>query len=52
MTKILIAEDHPLTAKIIERHLLTARVSRADIVEGLNAGADDFITKPEENGHV
>jgi len=28
--------------------LLTARASTADIVEGLNAGADDYITKPVE----
>ncbi|MFA9454529.1 MAG: diguanylate cyclase [Candidatus Aminicenantaceae bacterium] len=107
MSKILIAEDDLITAKIIERHLqewgygvfiekngedawetleqeniqiaildwmmpkmdglqlcqkvrasrsdpytylilLTARASTADIVEGLNAGADDYITKPVE----
>lgn len=107
MSKILIAEDDLITAKIIERHLkkwgytvffenngedgwktlekeniqialldwmmpgmdglqlcrkirdsrsdpytylilLTARASTDDIVEGLNAGADDYITKPLE----
>ncbi len=107
MSKILIAEDDLITAKIIERHLqewgyrvfiekngedawhtleqeniqialldwmmpkmdglqlcqkvrasrsdpytylilLTARTSTSDIVEGLNAGADDYITKPVE----
>jgi diguanylate cyclase (GGDEF)-like protein len=107
MSKILIAEDDLVTAKIIERHLqewgyqvflekngedgwatlekeniqialldwmmpkmdglqlcrrvraarsdpytylilLTARTSTDDIVEGLNAGADDYITKPVE----
>ena len=107
MSKILIAEDDQITAKIIERHLrdwgydvylekngedgwhtleqenirialldwmmpkmdglqlcrrvraarsdpytylilLTARTSTTDIVEGLNAGADDYITKPVE----
>jgi diguanylate cyclase (GGDEF)-like protein len=107
MSKILIAEDDAITAKIVERHLkewgyhvfletdgeagwrtlekeniqialldwmmpkmdgpqlcrkiralrsdpytylilLTARTATADIVEGLNAGADDYITKPVE----
>ena len=32
--------------------LLTARVDRKDIVEGLEAGADDYITKPFEDSEL
>jgi DNA-binding response OmpR family regulator len=35
--------EHPAPAYMI---LLTARTSRVDIVEGLGAGANDYITKP------
>jgi len=35
--------DHPAPAYII---LLTVRTSRVDIVHGLDAGANDYITKP------
>ncbi|MFB3920849.1 MAG: response regulator transcription factor [Terriglobia bacterium] len=37
---------HPSPAYII---LLTARTSRDDIVSGLEAGADDYVTKPFHN---
>ncbi len=32
--------------------LLTARGSRADVVTGLEAGADDYITKPFDRGEL
>lgn len=32
--------------------LLSSRGSRADIVEGLNAGADDYLVKPFDSGEL
>ncbi|MCG6120402.1 MAG: response regulator transcription factor, partial [Blastomonas sp.] len=32
--------------------MLTARTAKRDITEALNAGADDYITKPEEDGVI
>ena len=41
--KIRKSENHQHRAYII---LLTGREERGDLIEGLNAGADDYITKP------
>lgn len=40
------ASEHLRTTYVI---LLTARITREDLVDGLTAGADDYITKPFNN---
>lgn len=41
--------DWPVTPYLI---LLTSRDGKDDLVEGLNAGADDYLTKPFDEGEL
>ncbi len=43
------AEDHDVPFYII---LLTSKHEKEDVVEGLSAGADDFISKPFDSGEL
>ena len=46
------ARKHPSQHKSAYIILLTSRGSKEDIVQGLEAGADDYVTKPFDHGEL
>ena len=50
--RILIAEDDPISRERIYMILLTAKGGKDDIVAGLEAGADDYVTKPFDRAEL